>query len=139
MSNAFCRNEYRTATVCVDSYHNGIPTGRIYHARRENGIEFHSLMQFLTHMEQTMDEADFPKAFTATRTFAPPAELPATPPECTCYTGEQATFAIRILFRQNSSWQGSVIWLEGQQERSFRSVLELIFLLDNALRCPKSA
>ena len=43
------------------------------------------------------------------------------------------TFAVRILFRQNASWQGSVTWLEGNREESFRSVLELIFLMDSAL------
>jgi hypothetical protein len=45
-----------------------------------------------------------------------------------------ATFFVRIIFRQNASWQGSVLWLEGQREQRFRSALELIFLLDNALR-----
>ena len=48
--------------------------------------------------------------------------------------GEAATFALRILFRQNASWQGSITWLEGEAEQSFRSVLELILLMDSALR-----
>ena len=48
-------------------------------------------------------------------------------------TGKLATFALRILFRQNASWQGSVTWLEGGQEQSFRSVLELVMLFSNAL------
>ena len=34
---------------------------------------------------------------------------------------------------QDASWQGSVTWLEQGQEESFRSVLELILLLDSAL------
>ncbi|MCI9263720.1 MAG: hypothetical protein HFF06_04025 [Oscillospiraceae bacterium] len=48
-------------------------------------------------------------------------------------TGELATFDIRILFRQNSSWQGSVLWQEGDREESFRSVLELVLLMDSAM------
>lgn len=47
--------------------------------------------------------------------------------------GRCATFAVRVLFRQNASWQGSVSWLEGSREESFRSALELAFLMDSAL------
>ena len=48
------------------------------------------------------------------------------------HNGDVATFAVRVLFRQNASWQGSILWVEGDREESFRSVLELIFLLDSA-------
>ena len=37
---------------------------------------------------------------------------------------------MRIMFRQNSSWQGTVTWVDGKMEESFRSVLELIILMD---------
>lgn len=49
------------------------------------------------------------------------------------HEGKRATFALRVLFRQNASWQGSVTWLEGGQEESFRSVLELLMLMNSAL------
>ena len=55
------------------------------------------------------------------------------PPRETVCTGEKATFFLKVLFRQNAGWQGSVTWLEGGQEQSFRSVLELLGLLDSAL------
>lgn len=44
---------------------------------------------------------------------------------------------MRILFRQNASWQGSVLWREGGQEERFRSALELVLLMDSALRTLK--
>ena len=50
--------------------------------------------------------------------------------------GEQkplATFQLSVLFRQNASWQGSLTWLERAEEARFRSVLELVGLLDSAL------
>lgn len=125
--------EYRTTLVCVDSYNNGIPQGRFYNPHLTTGKTFHSLMHFLQEMEQTLDMMDFPKAFTATRTFATPPESTAGPPGSECQVGRQATFAVKILFRQNASWQGSVTWLEGKREQSFRSVLELILLLNSAL------
>lgn len=36
-------------------------------------------------------------------------------------------------FGKMPSWQGSVTWLEGGQEESFRSVLELLMLMNSAL------
>lgn len=127
-------NEYRLTTVCVDSYENGVFSGRIYNPYLETGKEFRSLIQFLSELEQTLDAMDFPKSFTATRTFAasPKWEMGST--EAGGKTGELATFAVRIFFRQNASWQGSVSWLEGGKEQSFRSALELIFLMDSALK-----
>ncbi|MBQ3147093.1 MAG: hypothetical protein IJB91_05120 [Oscillospiraceae bacterium] len=53
--------------------------------------------------------------------------------------GDLATFAVKILFRQNASWQGSVTWLEGKREQSFRSVLELILLMSTALETQKAS
>ncbi len=41
---------------------------------------------------------------------------------------------MRILFRQHTSWQGVAVWMEKKLERKFRSVLELIMLMDSALR-----
>ena len=125
--------EYRTTLICVDSYHNGILQGRFYNPHLNNGKAFHSLTHFLQEMEQTLNLMDFPKAFTATRTFAKPPESVAGLPESESQIGEQATFAVKILFRQNASWQGSVTWLEGKREQSFRSVLELILLMNSAL------
>ncbi len=125
--------EYRTTTVCIDSYENGVLSGRFYNPYLTNGRTFRSATQFLLEMEQALDEMDFPKAFSELRTFAPPTACDTGPPDMTERTGSAATFAIRILFRQNASWQGSITWLEGRQEQSFRSALELIVLMDNAL------
>lgn len=125
--------EFRVTTVCIDSFLNSVPAGRFYNACLPEGRPFQSLAQFLQEMEHTLDTMDFPKSFTAARTFAPPSELPLQFCPAQQQTGRLATFAIRILFRQNMSWQGSVTWLEGQQEQSFRSALELILLICNAL------
>ena len=133
MTNRAWGAEYRTTTVCIDSYENGVPVGRFYNAYLAEGRAFQSMMQFLLEMEKALDAMDFPKAFAATRTFAQTPEGEPHPAQPEHRAGKEATFAIRILFRQNASWQGSVIWMEGQQEQSFRSVLELVLLMDNAL------
>jgi len=84
-------------------------------------------------MEQLLDKMEFPKPFTITRTFVGNPEQENGPPEVEFWPGSIATFKVRVLFRQNASWQGSVAWLDGKQEQGFRSALELFMLLDNAL------
>ena len=37
---------------------------------------------------------------------------------------------VRIISQENSTWQGQVTWLDGEQTESFRSMLELIKLMD---------
>ena len=133
MVNRAWGNEYRTTMVCVDAYKDGAISGRFYNPYLNTGQEFANLMQFLTQMDQTLDVMDFPKPFTTTRTFAPVPRSQGETADEEEQIGKLATFAVRILFRQNSSWQGSVTWLEGGMEQSFRSALELIFLMDNAL------
>ena len=129
-------NEYRTTVVCIDSYENGVPSGQFFNPYHQDGEQFYGLTQFLIRMEDTLDAMDFPQSFTAARAFAPPAAnvTPSSPPESGVREGKLATFAVRILFRQNTSWQGSVTWLDGGRSQSFRSVLELVLLMDSAMR-----
>ena len=43
------------------------------------------------------------------------------------------TFLLNIQDQQNATWQGSVTWIERQQQQNFRSALELIKLIESAL------
>ena len=47
--------------------------------------------------------------------------------------GESATFIVKVQYRQNSTWQGTVIWTEKNKKQAFRSALELLKLIDGAL------
>ena len=44
------------------------------------------------------------------------------------------TFLIKIMDQQNGTWQGSVTWVDEQREQYFRSTLELLKLIDGALK-----
>ena len=127
---------YRSLRLCVDSYENGVLAGRLFYPGLENGgVVFHSLVDLLLRVERLLDEAKFPQSYTARRYFVP---LPKgisdrEAPDSAGQTGTLATFAVRLLFRQHASWQGSVTWLEGKGEQNFRSVLELVLLMDSAL------
>lgn len=131
-------NEYRTTVVCVDACEGGVMAGRMYNPYLNEGICFHSVMEFLLKMDDLLDKMRFPQSFTAARSFSqPPRRIAASPPDESPREGKRATFSVRVLFRQNASWQGSVSWLEGGKEESFRSALELLFLMDSALKGPE--
>lgn len=120
--------------VCVDSYHKGVLEGRFYNAGQEPE-SFESLSQFLNKMESLLDEDQLPQADTQRRRFTDLMEPMdcRLPPGFAC-RGGKATFELQVIFRQHTSWQGVIVWLEKQWEQSFRSVLELVFLMDSALR-----
>lgn len=127
-------NEFRLTQLCVDSYDDGVLCGRVYNPYKEGGVEFKSLSQFLLLMEDILDEMDFPQSFTETRSFVPPRENFRQPVSSELQHGKLATFSIRIIYRQHTSWQGHVVWNGKNKEDWFRSALELILLIDSALR-----
>ena len=47
--------------------------------------------------------------------------------------GEVGTFIIRVQQRQNSSWQGRITWVDEDKTVYFRSVWEMMKLIDEAL------
>lgn len=119
--------------VCVDSYENGVPQGQLY-LPGQQGERFASLSQLLLRGER-MFEQNGVQSFTVPRIFAvtkPLSEAPCEAGELT--RGNAATFELRLLFRQHASWQGELLWLEKNTRQNFRSVLELINLMDSALR-----
>ncbi len=107
--------------VCVDSYHNGILRGRLYHAASKPE-PFESLSQFLIKMEQVLNAPPTPS-----ETLPPPHMALPLP------RGAEATFQIQVLFRHNTSWQGILVWLDEHIQQRFRSTLSLILLLDSTL------
>lgn len=138
MQMRMCGNEYRSTVVCVDHYENHILAGRMYNPFCPEGKQFNSLIEYMLEMESLLDEMQFPQPFASRRTFfdSDTARL-SVAGENFPELGKLATFQVRILFRQNASWQGSVLWLEGEREESFRSVLELALLMDSALSAKK--
>ena len=47
--------------------------------------------------------------------------------------GKRETFVVRVLCRQNNTWQGEVLWAEQNEKQYFRSALELMELMDSAM------
>ena len=47
--------------------------------------------------------------------------------------GRYATFLVAVRYNENAIWQGDLYWVEKRQEKKFKSVLELLILIDNIL------
>ena len=45
----------------------------------------------------------------------------------------KGTFEISVKFMQNSTWQGQIHWVDKNLKQNFRSALEMIKLMDEAL------
>ena len=138
----FIKNEYRSILLCIDSYENKNLMGRLYHPYIKGVRGFSNVMQLLLIAEGLFDIMDFPQPFETIRRFwkhpmtnefecqtENESEIMTPPP------GKLANFQLRVVFRQNASWQGSLAWLDQNKEESFRSVLELLMLLNEALSC----
>ena len=127
-------NEYHSIVVCVDGYDQRILRGRLYNPFLQGTVHFTGLMEFLLAVEHLLDEMNFPQPFAQVRSFRPQAkareEIRRDNLE---QRGERGTFVMKVIFRQNASWQGTVLWLEANREESFRSVLEFALLLTSAL------
>ncbi len=49
-------------------------------------------------------------------------------------TNTRANFLIQVQYRHNSSWQGRIVWLDTKQTIVFRSFMELVMLMQEALQ-----
>lgn len=135
----YIKNEYRSIFLCIDSYENRTLAGRLYNPYFGNARYFENVIQFLIIAEDLFDRMAFPQPFTATRKFwnntvtNEKTSSGKISEEYFPKRGKLASFFLKVVFRQNGSWQGSISCLDHNKEESFRSVLELVKILDNAL------
>ena len=127
-------NEYWVTLVYVDSYENGELKGRFSNPYLEMPEQFTSLSDFLVKIECLLDTMRLPQSYAEPRTFKDMAVSIQNGSQVRLMPGRKATFALSVRFRQHNSWQGYVTWLDKNQRQNFRSALELVFLLDSALR-----
>lgn len=129
---------FNTTILCIDQYTDQTLVGRAYNSAYNGGVSFRSTIDLLTKLESILEETNAPQSYSCRRAFRPKGDRqqPETI-QADLKEGKVATFSLRIMFRQNSSWQGSLLWHEGRQEETFRSVLELLLLIDSALSFDK--
>ena len=128
--------------LCVNALRACGPAGRLFHSYRTDAVEFDGADQMIFHMEALYNALNFPHPGTNERSFAPVKKTG------THYTerdrimkdeallskhGDLGTFIVRVQHRQNSSWQGRITWMEQDKTVSFRSVWEMVKLIESAV------
>lgn len=127
--------------MCVNSVSDGDAAGIFYHGYSENGTDFCNLDQLVIRMEEFFDEINFPQRATNERSFTErkpdggKMKKDKITDDDTLLSkhGDIGTFIIRVQHRQNSSWQGRITWMEEDKTICFRSIWEMIKLIENAV------
>ena len=129
--------------LCVDYVTGGSePGGRLYHSYSREMTPFSNMDEVLFYMEKLYDYLKFPYPTTNTRSFlAEPLKKGPGEERIKIMKDEELlsqhwylwSFIIRVQHRQNSSWQGRITWMEQDKTLYFRSIWEMIKLIDSAV------
>ncbi len=134
--------------LCVDEINQLGCSGRFYHSYQEEAVLFGSLGEMLFRMEEFFDVLNFPRRGNSERHFVETRDAhvsEGTRPaqegqkkvmadkELLGHHGQQETFIVRVQHRQNNTWQGRITWADKNKTLTFRSIWEMVHLMENAL------
>ena len=127
--------------ICVDERQHGESSGRVYCCYAREAVHFSHEYQLIKMIEELLDRIGYPQCSVKIRSFQEKKEKKQLPKpekilegrEIVGFRGKIATFLVHIKYRQNATWQGEICWVEKARTVSFRSELELLKLMDNAL------
>lgn len=124
----------------ISSYNDRTFKGKVYSQYYDREMPFEDLCGMLTAMESLYDTLSFPQATYQHRSFKKIKRSQVNPENGGMESmaqnpqaNEKATFVIHVQFRQNATWQGTIQWVDEKKEQHFRSTLEMLKLLDEAL------
>ncbi len=123
-----------TYLISVTSYENKTMAGYLRQPHLDIVVQFDNLMQLLLQMEAIMDEAKYPQRCMEPRAFREDYTAASIQSHTikALPTG-MANLQVDVLFRQNASWQGNLVWRDRGMQSHFRSALELLGLIDDIL------
>ena len=110
------------AHIQVTDYGNRVMKGSVYHPYYGEKT-FKSTMEFLRILRQEIHGSGEGKKLDELHRPSVPADFKAV----------GFAFQLHVAFCQNVSWQGSILWPETHVRQNFRSVLELLMLIDEGL------
>lgn len=133
------------ALICVDGLRNFEIAGTIYNTYLPEPAEFQSINGVISIMETIFETIESPQSYYEYRSFnhnQKAAHKKANETEVhqkmqedifADKQGKKATFVVQVQFRQNATWQGTITWTEEKKVQRFRSTLEMIKLMGDAL------
>ena len=128
--------------ICLEHKTNINVSGCFYHLYSREGVTFESLEQMIHRMEELYNELSFPQPGNVDRMFTGATEQNRSEgrmikvmsdEELLNKHGDLGTFFVQVQHRQNNSWQGRVTWVDENKTVYFRSVWELLKLIENAI------
>ncbi|MCI9219338.1 MAG: hypothetical protein HFH94_06325 [Lachnospiraceae bacterium] len=126
----------------MDQAQKGQLQGRFYHAYTKEAEVFSTIEEAIFGLERFYDSLNFPHPTTDNRTFIKEERHTKFRQERTRIMkdeellnrhGDLGTFIVRVQHRQNSSWQGRITWMDQNKTVYFRSIWEMIKLVEEAL------
>lgn len=153
----------RTSIIKIYQYTNRELGGTVENSCLPEKVCFQSSMQLIFLLEELYNELNFPQSSTETRSFISiqtnylltkqrvqqlrEQVITARKQEKQALLKQQekqeeiplATFILSLQYSANSSWQGSISWKKMNYTVQFRSLLELLHLLDEALLLVQSS
>ena len=105
-----------TFFIRVDSYEDGAMKGAFDSVCMAGPCEFNSLPSLIIMIDNVLDQQE--EALAPVIRQIDPSFVP--------------TIELEVLFRHNHTWQGRVRWESGQKQATFKSVLELMVILEMA-------
>ena len=129
--------------LCVNALEDMCLRGELWHSYSTQPVPFLNAQQMALEMEKLYDLLNFPHPGTNERSFGP-AQKPVRrstqerervmkDEELLQKHGDLGTFIVRVQHRQNSSWQGRITWMEKDKTINFRSVWEMVKLIESAV------
>lgn len=126
--------------VCVDKFADEKISGRLYHCYTEEPWKFETIVHLVELMETLYDGISYPQASTETRCFVNSGHKDSATlkkvkeqSEIITHRGKEGTFYVHVQYRQHSSWQGDIEWVDRGIKKQFRSELEMIKLMSDAI------
>ena len=144
--------------LCVDEVlEHDTFRGRIYHKYSKEAIPVSSFWELVREMENLFNDIQFPRAGIRDRSFTkePPTgkgqiqskgnaqqapgiirkerEIVMSDKDLLKMHGDYGTFIIRVQQRQGGTWQGRITWADQNKTVRFRSILEMIKLIEDGI------
>lgn len=134
-------NNYLETLVYIEPGSKYEISGLIEHCQKQAFWKFNSLVELMKIYEKFFNQGNYPQSTHQLRDLYAQStrekkninieEITMDHKQLT-HT-DKPTFVIKVQYRQNASWQGTIKWVEEDMERNFRSALELIKLMDEAI------
>ena len=119
-------------------------SGYLYSPFYERYFRFSNALELLVRMNEMFDDLKFPQSSVEYRSFRNKRNRLDSGERDESLVSEviqnenvQAKFVVHVQFRQNATWQGTIEWVEENKTQRFRSALEMLKLMEEALSTGK--